>query len=147
MPARKQQPAKLNPKAASDTDRLIGGKIRRFRVEAGVSQTGLGTASGITFQQVQKYENGKNRVTVARLAQIAQTLGVPLTEFFADFPSDVLDKKRGKAELSAADQIAQSEQGLRLVKAFLAIESSATRTRIVDLVRAVAHGESNGLDA
>jgi transcriptional regulator with XRE-family HTH domain len=146
MPARKKEP-KANPKAASDIDRLIGGKIRRFRVEAGISQTDLGTASGITFQQVQKYENGKNRVTVARLAQIAQTLGVPLTSFFADFPGDVLNQGRAKAELSAADQIAQSEKGLRLVKAFLAIDSSSTRTRVVDLVRAIAHGESNGLDA
>lgn len=147
MPARKHKPAKLNPKAASDIDRLIGGKIRRFRVEAGVSQTELGTASGITFQQVQKYENGKNRVTVTRLAQIAQTLGVPLTAFFSDFPSDILDKGRARAELSAADQIAQSEQGLRLVKAFLSIQSAGTRTRVVDLVRAISHGDSNGLDA
>ena len=146
MPARKQPPM-LNPKAASDIDRLIGGKIRRFRVEAGMSQTGLGTASGITFQQVQKYEKGTNRVTVARLAQIAQTLGVPLATFFADFPSDVLDRSRAKAELSPADQIAQTEQGLRLVSAFLSIPSESTRTRIVQLVGAIAHGESNGLDA
>jgi len=146
MPARKQPP-KPNPKAASDIDGLIGGKIRRFRVEAGMSQTELGTASGITFQQVQKYEKGTNRVSVTRLAQIAQTLGVPLAAFFADFPGDVLDNSRVRAELSPADRIAQTEQGLRLVTASLSIPSESTRTRIVQLVGAIAHGESNGLDA
>ena len=134
-------------KSAGMVDKEIGSRVRMRRMLIGMSQEKLGEMLGLTFQQVQKYEKGTNRVSVTRLAQIAQTLGVPLATFFADFPDDVLDKGRARAELSPADQIAQSEQGLRLVRAFLSIPSESTRSRIVQLVGAIAHGESNGLDA
>jgi len=133
-----------SPKAAGDIDTLIGAKIRRFRTEAGMSQTELGQASAVTFQQVQKYENGTNRVSVARLAQIASTLGVPLGSFFQDLPD--AEKQRGRPGVPLADQLLATEQGLRLVKGFLAIESQAARAKLVALVAALAHGEDAGDD-
>ena len=133
----KQRP---NPKAAGDIDTLIGARIRRYRTEAGVSQTELGQASAITFQQVQKYENGKNRVSVTRLAQIAATLGVPLASFFEDLP-DLKQRSRGRPDVPLADQLLATEQGLRLVKGFLAIENQQVRAKLVSLVTALANGE------
>ena len=140
MPKSQKQKQRPNPKAAGDIDTLIGAKIRRYRTEAGISQTDLGQASAVTFQQVQKYENGKNRVSVARLAQIAATLGVPLARFFEDLP-DPDQRSHGRPDVPLADQLLATEQGMRLVKGFLAIENQQVRAKLVSLVTALANGE------
>ena len=132
-----------NLEAAGDIDTLIGAKIRRYRTEAGISQMELGQASAITFQQVQKYEKGTNRVTVARLAQIAATLGVPLTSFLEDLrrPEPANPRKAGtRPDVPLADQLFSTEQGLRLAKG-LAIENHQVRATVVSLVTALANGE------
>jgi len=128
---------KPNPKAASDIDALIGAKVRRFRKESGISQTQLGQSSGITFQQVQKYENGTNRVSVSRLAQIAATLDVPLAAFFENLP-DAKEKRRKPAGVPVADRLVATTQGLRLAKAFLAIEDGAVRAKLVAVAEALS---------
>ena len=66
-------------KSPTDIDREVGKRLRALREEAGISQTALGDGSGITFQQVQKYENGANRVSVSRLIQFCDVLGVPVS--------------------------------------------------------------------
>ena len=129
-----------NPKATGNIDALIGAKIRRFRNEAGISQTELAQASAITFQQVQKYENGTNRVSVARLAQMAATLGRPLASFLEDLP-DSKQGPGGPPSVPLADQLLATEQGLRLVKGFLAIDNQQVRAKLVSLVTALANGE------
>jgi transcriptional regulator with XRE-family HTH domain len=126
-----------NPKAAGDIDALIGAKVRRFRKEAGISQTQLGQSSGITFQQVQKYENGTNRVSVSRLAQIAATLDVPLAAFFESLP-DAADKRRKPAGVPIADRLVATTQGLRLAKAFLAIDDTGVRSKLVAVAEALS---------
>lgn len=143
----KSQKHKRNPtgpKASSDLDALIGAKIRRLRTEAGISQAALAKGSAITFQQVQKYENGQNRVSVSRLAQIAATLDVPLASFFEDFP-DLRRERAWSSDVPLADEPLARQQGLRLIKAFLSIENQAVRAKLVSLVAAVAHGD-NGSD-
>lgn len=65
-------------------DRVIGQRIRAAREAAGLGQTALGEAIGIAFQQIQKYENGTNRVTAARLFEICQVLKVPIASMFGD---------------------------------------------------------------
>jgi transcriptional regulator with XRE-family HTH domain len=67
-------------KSPTDIDREIGKRLRALREEAGISQTALGEGSGITFQQVQKYENGVNRVSVSRLLQFCDVLRVPISQ-------------------------------------------------------------------
>lgn len=126
-----------NPKAASDIDALVGAKIKRHRLERGISQTELAAASGITFQQVQKYEKGKNRVSVARLAEIASTLGVPLASFVQDLP-DLSDTRRAPAAVSVLDQFLATEEGVALVRAFTTIDDAAVRRGLVSLIGAVA---------
>jgi hypothetical protein len=84
-------------------------------------------------------------VSVARLAQIAATLEVPLTTLLKELP-DLRNKSRKDVGMSIADQLLATDQGLRLVKGFLAIESQAVRAQLVALVAALAHGEDTGGD-
>jgi transcriptional regulator with XRE-family HTH domain len=89
MAASKQRRPKPSPKAATEVDRALGATIRRLRKAAGLSQMAVAQQSGITFQQLQKYEKGTNRISVSRLLEIAATLGVPITDFFDDLPEPV----------------------------------------------------------
>lgn len=73
-----------NPRSAQAFDKALGEHIKQARIAAGMSQMELGAKLGITFQQVQKYEWGKNRVSAARLAQISTALGRSVTWFYAE---------------------------------------------------------------
>jgi transcriptional regulator with XRE-family HTH domain len=75
---------KVSPKTPDDADRRIGLRLRDLRLQRGMSQTGLGNAIGVTFQQVQKYEKGLNRVTGARLERVASLFDVPVSFFYGD---------------------------------------------------------------
>ncbi|MEX6505812.1 helix-turn-helix domain-containing protein [Jiella sp. M17.18] len=86
-------------KAASDIDRQIAARIRIARLESGLSQEKLAEALGITFQQVQKYEKGMNRVSAGRLREIADTLGRDITWFFEEMPSFESYPTLSKADL------------------------------------------------
>src|SRR5918994_6864599 len=83
-PAQSRSKAKKAPartvKSPTDIDREVGKRLRALREEAGISQTAVGEGSGITFQQVQKYENGVNRISVSRLMQFCDVLGVPVSQ-------------------------------------------------------------------
>ena len=108
----KQAPAQpVTVKSPTDIDRQVGKRLRALREEAGMSQTALGERSGITFQQVQKYENGVNRVSIGRLIQFCEALGVPT--------SQVLDGL-STARQPKADplQPLRTERGVRLAKAW-----------------------------
>src|SRR4051812_37969580 len=84
-PAKK--PTRVNPKAAGDLDRTVGQTIRRLRLQTGMSQSALGAAANVTFQQLQKYESGTNRLSVARLVQLAHALQVPLVALLEGLPN------------------------------------------------------------
>ncbi len=107
---------------------------------AGVSQEKLGEALGLTFQQVQKYEKGTNRISASRLQQIAKMLGVPVAFFFDGAPNDET-AEGGFADAAntsyVADFLATSE-GVQLTKAFVRIKSPRVRRRLVDLVESLA---------
>jgi transcriptional regulator with XRE-family HTH domain len=124
-------------------DRHVGSRVRMQRMLTGISQEKLGAACGITFQQIQKYEKGSNRMGASRLHQIARVLGVPVEFFYEGVPTGqgsggpiVVDRD----SRSLTDFLATSE-GLELVKAFMAVKDQKVRRRIVDLTRAVAAGE------
>ena len=109
---RKRAPARLaTVKSPTDIDREVGKRLRALREEAGMSQTALGERSGITFQQVQKYENGVNRVSIGRLIEFCEALGVPA--------SQVLDGL-STARQPKPDplQPLRTERGVRLAKAW-----------------------------
>ena len=132
----------LAKKAPNPTDKHVGARVRMRRMMLGMSQEKLGDALGLTFQQVQKYEKGTNRIGASRLQQISQILQVPVSFFFEGAPSAVTIGRHeafGEAPSPAyvSDFLATSD-GLALTKAFTRIEDSKLRRRIVDLVEQIA---------
>jgi transcriptional regulator with XRE-family HTH domain len=127
-------------KLPNPIDRHVGSRVRMQRMLAGVSQEKLGEALGLTFQQVQKYEKGTNRISASRLQQIAKMLGVPVAFFFEGAPTGD-PPAGGFAEMPAttyvADFLATSE-GVQLSKAFVRIQNPRVRRRVIDLVEALA---------
>jgi transcriptional regulator with XRE-family HTH domain len=132
------------PKVPNPVDRHVGSRVRMRRILLGMSQEKLGEALGLTFQQVQKYEKGTNRIGASRLQQISTTLNVPPSFFFDGAPSGgTAGAPPGVAEEGSTfvlDFIATTE-GLNLNKAFARISDPKVRKRIIDLVGSLAEGE------
>jgi transcriptional regulator with XRE-family HTH domain len=127
-------------KAPNPTDRHVGARVRMRRMMLSMSQEKLGDALGLTFQQVQKYEKGANRIGASRLQQIAHILQVPVSFFFDGAPNVPGQTSDGFAEAPSpayvADFLATSD-GLALTKAFMGIKDAKLRRRIVDLVQQI----------
>ena len=129
--------------AINPTDRHVGSRLRMRRLMLDMSQTDIANALGLTFQQVQKYEKGSNRISASRLQHISQILQVPVPFFFegAPAPSGVRPSARGMADAPSpayvTDFLATSD-GLSLVKAFVVIEDQKLRRAIVKLVEEIA---------
>jgi transcriptional regulator with XRE-family HTH domain len=107
----------------------------------GMSQEKLGENLGITFQQIQKYEKGTNRVGASRLQAIANTLSVPVAFFFEDLPGDQTTANRGFAEDPSAAfalDFCTSAEGLQLNRAFVKISNLKVRRRVIELVKSLA---------
>ena len=130
-------------KAPNPIDKHVGSRVRMRRMMLGMSQEKLGDALALTFQQVQKYEKGTNRIGASRLQQISQILQVPVAFFFEgapDLPSPGGVENGAHAAPSptyVSDFLATSD-GLALTKAFMRIEDAKLRRRIVDLVEQIA---------
>jgi transcriptional regulator with XRE-family HTH domain len=134
-------------RSANMVDRRLGQRLRARRLEAGLSQERLAEVLGLTFQQVQKYEKGVNRIAASRLFDIAAALDVPVGFFFdglsSGAPSGVAeDGPNGRV----FDTLA-SPDGLQLLTLFGSIKNPRVRRRVVDLVRALVDDEArNGAD-
>ncbi|HZT24873.1 MAG TPA: helix-turn-helix transcriptional regulator [Pseudolabrys sp.] len=129
-------------KAPNPIDKHVGARVRMRRIMLSMSQEKLGDALGLTFQQVQKYEKGTNRIGASRLQQISHILQVPVSFFFEGAPH--LAGERHSGGMSEApspayisDFLATSD-GLSLTKAFMRIKNAKMRRRIVDLVEQIA---------
>jgi transcriptional regulator with XRE-family HTH domain len=132
-------------KAPNPIDKHVGSRVRMRRMMLGMSQEKLGDALGLTFQQVQKYEKGTNRIGASRLQQISHILQVPVAFFFEGAPSTPgAPRTEGMGEAPSpayvSDFLATSD-GLALTKAFMRISDSKLRRRIVDLVEQIAGSE------
>ena len=112
----------------------VGAQVAMYRKLAGISQEALGDAIGVTFQQVQKYERGTNRIGASRLFAIGQALDVPVSVFFRD-----LDVERELHERGAMALAATSREGIELLRAFTTIPDPTVRDHILGLVRRLAH--------
>jgi transcriptional regulator with XRE-family HTH domain len=129
-------------KAPNPIDKHVGSRVRMRRMMLGMSQEKLGNNLGLTFQQVQKYEKGTNRIGASRLQQISQILQVPVSFFFEGAPASANPARTdGMSEAPSpayvSDFLATSD-GLALTKAFMRISDSKLRRRIVDLVEQIA---------
>ena len=132
-------------KAPNPTDKHVGSRVRMRRKMLAMSQTKLGDALGLTFQQVQKYENGTNRIGASRLQQISHILQVPVVFFFEGAPNASTPHGSNKSALSVAqiDDFISDSNGLRLIGAFMRIDNAAVRRRIVVLVQEIARDDGN----
>jgi transcriptional regulator with XRE-family HTH domain len=110
-------------------DLLVGSRIRMFRKGRKMSQAQLGKKLGVTFQQVQKYENGKNRVGASRLQMISTALDVPVGQFFTDGAG---------TSRASAKTLAFDPQALRLAEAFTRLNDKELRNSILEMVEAIA---------
>jgi transcriptional regulator with XRE-family HTH domain len=127
-------------KIPNPIDKHVGARVRMRRVLVGLSQEKLGDALGITFQQIQKYEKGTNRIGASRLQEASKILGVPVNFFFegAQAESDMLSGfAEGEANGYVAD-FASSAEGAQLLSAFMKIKEPKLRKKIIDLITAMA---------
>jgi transcriptional regulator with XRE-family HTH domain len=128
-------------KAPNPIDKHVGSRVRMRRMMLNMSQEKLGDALGLTFQQVQKYEKGTNRIGASRLQQISHILQVPVSFFFEGAPLLPGQHSGGMSEAPSpayvSDFLATSD-GLSLTKAFMRIKNNKLRRRIVDLVEQIA---------
>jgi transcriptional regulator with XRE-family HTH domain len=133
----------MSVKAPNPVDKYVGSRIRMRRIMLGMSQEKLGEALGLTFQQVQKYEKGTNRVGASRIQQISEILQVPVSFLFDGGPSGGANAdgfSEGSSPAYVSDFLATSE-GLALTRAFTRITDAKLRRSIVELVEQVAARE------
>jgi transcriptional regulator with XRE-family HTH domain len=128
----------IDPKAV---DAHVGSRVRLRRTLLGFSQEKLGEAVGLTFQQIQKYERGANRIGSSRLFQFSQVLDVPVSFFFDDMPEAAGARPGGMSEDAPSayesNQFTKRET-LELVRAYYKITNPDVRKRVFELVKAVA---------
>jgi transcriptional regulator with XRE-family HTH domain len=124
----------------------VGSRIRLRRNLLGMSQQSLGEALGLTFQQVQKYERGLNRVGASRLFDLSRVLDVPISFFFDDMPDSLMSTYAGQASReprdSAATDVLIRRETLELVQAYYRIADPALRKRMLDLIRSMGSVET-----
>ena len=126
----------------------VGGRVRFRRMLLGMSQEKLGEKLGLTFQQIQKYEKGINRIGASRLFDLAQVLGVSVQFFYEEAPARRMRRgclRPGSREKPAEGSIVEflrSRDGLELNKAFVRISDAKARRAIVDLVRSLANDDT-----
>jgi transcriptional regulator with XRE-family HTH domain len=137
------EPRKKAPK--DPTDKHVGSRVRMRRLMLSMSQEKLGFALGLTFQQVQKYEKGANRIGASRLQQLSHILQVPVEFFFEGGPNASAPHGSNGSALSMAqiDDFVSDLDGLRLIRAFMRIDNAALRRRIVMLVQEIAGDDGN----
>ncbi|MBR1189347.1 helix-turn-helix transcriptional regulator [Bradyrhizobium sp. AUGA SZCCT0240] len=133
----------MSTKAPDPVDKYVGSRVRMRRIMLGMSQEKLGEALGLTFQQVQKYEKGTNRVGASRLQRISEILQVPVSFLFDGGPSGAVNAdgfSESGSPAYVADFLATSE-GLSLTRAFTRITDAKMRRSIVELVEQIAARE------
>src|SRR5262249_24494298 len=132
-------------KSPNPIDKHVGNRVRMRRMMLKMSQQKLGDAIGLTFQQVQKYEKGTNRIGASRLQQISQVLGVPVPFFFEGAPNSP-GMPRGPAMAPSPSYVTEflaTSEGLALTKAFMRIQSPSVKRCIVRLVEQIGGGDES----
>jgi transcriptional regulator with XRE-family HTH domain len=123
----------------------VGQRLRQRRTLLGMSQEKLANAFGVSFQQVQKYERGANRISASRLHLLTKVLDVPITYFFEGLPDD-MPARGDVVEPSEGDEQMTSRETLELVRAYYRIGDPTVRRRVVDLVRALGRMDGEDID-
>ncbi|MEZ5892391.1 MAG: helix-turn-helix transcriptional regulator [Parvularculaceae bacterium] len=120
----------------------VGSRVKLRRMILGMSQETLGKSLGLTFQQIQKYEKGVNRIGASRIYEMAQLLDVPV-QFFYDEYGETPNRPDGAAEEpNPVMELVSSPEGVQLCRYFAAIKDPQVKKRVIDLVRSIAETES-----
>jgi transcriptional regulator with XRE-family HTH domain len=127
----------MRKKSPNPIDKHVGSRVRMRRMMLGMSQEKLGDGLGLTFQQVQKYEKGTNRIGASRLQQISNVLQVPVAFFFEGVPVSS-GNSEADAVLTDVNQFLTNSDGLALVRAFSQIKNPKVRRRIAELAEEIA---------
>jgi len=125
-------------------DVYVGSRIRLRRNILGMSQEKLGEQLGITFQQIQKYEKGTNRVGASRLQAISEILEVPVSFFFEEASGSVTGEGFAESEINYMD-FCSSTEGIQLMRAFTHIKDPKVRRKIIDLAKALSNETSDDI--
>jgi transcriptional regulator with XRE-family HTH domain len=145
-------PGELSARRANLVDLHVGSRVRVRRTLMGMSQEKLGESLGLTFQQVQKYEKGTNRIGASRLFALAQVLGVPIQYFYDELnsnhsaPMTATGFSERPAETYVVEFLA-SREGVELNKSFVRITDPKVRRTIIDLVKSLANAEVTDYEA
>lgn len=126
-----------SPKQATKDDAIVGLRIQTLRKSRGISQTALGIAIGVSFQQIQKYESGANRVGAGRLSDIAGVLGAPVSVFFEEGDAAAA---QGSTEVF---DLLRAPGAVDLLNAFITIEDDRLRREVLAIVRSAARMEQD----
>lgn len=131
----------------------VGGRVRLRRTLLGMSQEKLGEALGLTFQQVQKYERGANRIGASRLWDLSRVLDVPMSYFFEDMDDDTVQHSpMNIAQVPSEPQVHEADpmtrrETLELVRAYYRITDPAVRKRVFELTKTLANADAGGGEA
>jgi transcriptional regulator with XRE-family HTH domain len=125
------------PKRVTEQDRCVGQRIKMLRKSKGISQTALGRALGVTFQQIQKYENGVNRVGASRLSEVGRTLEVPVSTFFEEGGA-LLDQDQQEVF-----ELLRVRGAVDILNAFITIEDARLRREVLAIVQSAARMEQD----
>ncbi|OLP59127.1 transcriptional regulator [Xaviernesmea oryzae] len=129
----------MSANAPNAIDVYVGSRLKARRVLLGMSQTVLGERLGITFQQIQKYEKGVNRMGASRLQAASEILGVPVSYFFEE--SEPTGRGVPDSELAAVTDFLATREGLALNRAFSSIRDVNVRKGLVALMKSIAEAE------
>jgi transcriptional regulator with XRE-family HTH domain len=130
-------------KTPNPVDIHVGSRVRLRRLLLGLSQEKLGDELGVTFQQVQKYERGANRIGASRLYRVAEVLEVPIGFFFEGLQSSPVEGFAEGDQTPLVNDFINSPEGVALAAAFARIKEPSVRRKLLELARTLA-GESNG---
>jgi transcriptional regulator with XRE-family HTH domain len=136
----------MPPKLPNPVDRHVGSRVRMRRIMLGMSQEKLGEGLGLTFQQIQKYEKGTNRIGASRIQQISEILQVPVQFLFEGSPGSSTGFDAAPSPAYVADFLATSE-GLALIRAFTRVPNIKLRRAIVDMVELIGLREHDDADS
>lgn len=129
---------------ANSIDVQIGKKIKQWRLMRGLTQSQLGEKVGVTFQQIQKYESGINRVLVSRLYDLAVALSVEVSSFFSDIQNTTglcEDKNKEDFNYNYGESDAKSKEVLRLVREYRRIKSKKSRSAVYSLIKSLSFSQ------
>ena len=134
--------AKESKRLATSVDMHVGARIRALRRQLGIGQQHLAERLGLTFQQVQKYERGTNRVSASKLYEIAGVLGVSVSYFFEGLDDVAADTKADSSE-QEIHEFLRTGEGAELARAFPRVAPGELRKRVLELVRGILEAEES----